>query len=114
MNWNKGLHRLFFVLCVLWLLYCVLWYPMQLVNAQVDGAKLLYHQELELGGTIDSAQKNFQKQLEEATLPKVWWALLTDGTWLIPLALFFPMLLLYVTVRGTIKVFMWLKNGFAS
>ena len=118
-NWNKGLHRVFALLCVLWMGFVFVWYPMDKMNKAA-----VYAHEIRMHG-LDAMSKGIMSYEEVETEYKenrerVSWNyayenyVFGSGFFLSILFIVLIPAIFYAITRLLIFLILWLYRGFKT
>lgn len=125
-NWGRGLHRIFYVLCVIWLLWWVIVTPFKMQAASMEFKSAMYGYALKdcysgdnwnQGYSTDCSKAADKKYLENKGVQGIYLDAITKST-ASDIASFFslliiPPLILYGLIRLFVWLVLWIVKGFA-
>ena len=113
-NWNRGLHRVFALLCVLWVGSVFIWVPIEIRN---EAQKHAYETYIDSNNKLNSPEEQididlqFKQNLKEAEWASVYKIYLDDPKEVILATVMFPAAF-YVLSRLLIMLLVWIYRGF--
>jgi hypothetical protein len=117
-NWNRGLHRVFALLCMLWAGYLLVWLPMQAreraYTYAIDTTMREYNYAKAVGKPLMSAEELdalTKENLEMATWSYQYRGFMKDLPWLLAITILIPALI-YGLIRLFLMLLLWLYRGF--
>lgn len=117
-NWRRGFHRVFALLCVLWVLFLFVGYPIKMANDASGFAARMHSSSLdnpEIDPTARAERERQNKELwEHALLPYIYkHQVLPELHLFVGAAIVVPALL-YGLIRAAVALVRWLYRGFKS
>ena len=113
-NWNRGLHRVFALLCVLWVGSVFIWVPIEIRN---EAQKHAYETYIDSNNKLNSPEEQididlqYKQNLKEAEWASVYKIYLDDPKEVILATVMFPAAF-YVLSRLLIMLLVWIYRGF--
>jgi hypothetical protein len=117
MNWRRGGHRIFLVLCAVWAVAVLLAFPL-VETTRSQKAALEVHALRGSGGYSAETQKSLERleavHQRQSSLSWFYREEMLKNLGLVLAALIVPPLGVYVLARAVFAIIDWLVNGFRS
>jgi hypothetical protein len=117
-NWARGIHRVFLLLCVIWALFVWIGLPVMQARQASDFAVMIYGFNIEhpAKDSVEQAdrQQTQRTLFEESTLPSIYKVQVLPNLHWFLLGALLPPAILYGLARAVIALVRWLYRGFAT
>ena len=117
-RWKRGLHRVFVVLWILWVLFLFGWLPLQQIHGAQRFATQMYALELDKQPNNEQERAALRARQDErwaqASWSHVYKMEVIPNIWLYLGAALLVPLFVYATVWGLVALVRWLLHGFTA